>query len=162
MSGMYEKATYTTHKTVSQLTYVFSIVGSKSLVCVQKQSITLSVIIGFLLGAWPYYIALLTTSLGMATFIVKTFRLIAPAGLWQKCPLAFSDCCWLFWFCVFFNKKKRWWRWRRWKQFQKLLFVVRWRNTDAAVLHSRSFGETFNFGRRVEQCSSCWKHCVNT
>jgi len=42
--------------------------------------ITISVLTGFLMGAIGYYVVLLATSVAMATFIVKTFRLIAPSG----------------------------------------------------------------------------------
>lgn len=44
------------------------------------RSITISVLVGFVIGAIGYYAVLLATSVAMATFIVKTFRLIAPAA----------------------------------------------------------------------------------
>lgn len=41
--------------------------------------ISLSVVLGFLIGAkWVYYAALALTGAGMATFVVKSFRLAAP------------------------------------------------------------------------------------
>ena len=41
----------------------------------------MSVLVGFLIGATAYYVLLLVTSLSMAVFLVKTFRLVAPAAL---------------------------------------------------------------------------------
>jgi hypothetical protein len=41
--------------------------------------ISISVLVGFLLGSkWCYYAALALTGIGMATFVVKSFRLAAP------------------------------------------------------------------------------------
>jgi len=42
--------------------------------------ITLSVLIGFVFGSYVYYACLLATGVGMATFVVKTLRLAAPAS----------------------------------------------------------------------------------